>query len=308
MRILITGGKGMVGRNLCEHPAADKHMIEAPSRSQLDLFDYAATKSFIDGFQPGAIIHAAGRVAGILANDRDPAGFMVANLDLGRNVVLAAREVGVPKLINLGSSCMYPAQALGPLREETLLSGKPEPTNEGYALAKLTIAKLCEYVSREPDLSYKTIIPCNLYGRHDKYDPELSHMLPAIIRKIHEAKADGNETVEIWGDGRARREYLFAGDLADGIWHVLDHFEDAPQTMNMGIGNDLSVLGYYKEAAKVMSWTGRFVHNTSRPVGMKSKVVSIDKQKDIGWNPRTSLDEGIRQTYEDFKRQLSSQT
>ena len=304
MRVLVTGGNGMVGQHICKHPAAASHKLSAPSRAELDLSEKGAIRHYISDFRPDAIIHSAGRVAGIIANDQDPEGFLLSNLDMGRNIVLAARDANVAKLINLGSSCMYPPDAPNPLDEDYLLAGKPEPTNEGYALAKLVVAKLCDYVSRSSGIQYKTLIPCNLYGPHDKYDPDLSHMLPAIIRKIHEAAANGAEEVEVWGDGTARREYLYAGDLADGIWHALDHYDAVPQFMNIGTGKDLTVIEYYQAVAAAVGWKGRFTRNTSRPVGMKRKLLSVACQERIGWHPKTSLTTGIGKTYEDFKRRF----
>ena len=302
MRVLITGGRGMVARNVALHPEAELHDVLAPGRDELDLADFDAVRAMFSETSPDAVVHAAGRVGGILANNTDPAGFLVANLDIGRNVVLAAREAGIKKLINLGSSCMYPREAGNPLREEMLLSGPLEPTNEGYALAKLVVAKLCEYVSRVEGLDYKTLIPCNLYGYFDKYEPSVSHMLPAIIRKVHLARVKASPTVDIWGDGTALREYLFCGDLADGIWHCLGNFDRVPTYMNIGTGTDRTVNEYYEAVAKVIGWTGTFVHDLDRPVGMRRKVVSTKRQAVLGWSPKTSLEDGIRLTYEHYLR------
>lgn len=301
MKILLTGGSGMVGRNLLDHPAASNHELVAPSSAALDLSKRDAVREFVADLAPDAIIHCAGKVGGIQANISDPVGFLIRNLDMGMNIVLAARDAGVPRLLNLGSSCMYPREAQNPLREEVVLDGHLEPTNEGYAIAKIVTARLCDYISRtSPKLAYRTLIPCNLYGLHDKFDPKVSHLLPAIIRKIHDARSIGSETVEIWGDGTARREFMFAGDLADGVWTALEKFDDLPEMMNMGVGTDYSINDYYETAARVIGWQGTFTHDLSKPVGMKQKLVSVDRQRSFGWMPTTSLGAGIARTYEHF--------
>lgn len=300
MKVLVTGGRGMVGRNLIESAPKDVDII-APTRSDLDLSDRAATAGYIAQCAPDVVIHSAGRVGGIQANIADPVGFLVENLDLGLSVVLAAQAAGVPRLLNLGSSCMYPREGENPLREATVMTGALEPTNEGYALAKVAAARLCDYISRTDErLSYKTLIPCNLYGRHDKFDAATSHLIPAIIRKLHDARVAGDETVEIWGDGTARREFMWAGDLADGIWTAIERFDDLPPMMNMGLGVDYSINEYYRTAAAVIGWKGEFVHDLSRPTGMQQKLVSTDLQESFGWRPKTSLEEGIALTYAHF--------
>lgn len=306
MKILLTGGNGMVGRNIRDHALAQTHELFAPRSAELDLTNMAATEEFVAALKPELIIHAAGRVGGIQANMAHPVEFLVENLDMGRNIVMAARKVGVPKLINIGSSCMYPRAAPNPLEETAILSGELEPTNEGYALAKVVTARLCDYVSRStPELSYKTLIPCNIFGVHDKFDPSVSHLLPAIIRKIDEARQSSADSVEIWGTGEARREFMFASDLADGIWAAVTGFNALPGMMNMGVGQDHSVNDYYAAVARVIGWQGTFTHDLSKPVGMKQKLVSVDLQRQFGWMPSTSLDDAIAQTYNHF-RALSS--
>lgn len=299
--VLLTGGSGMVGRNVIESPAAAGWNLVAPISRELDLRDTQAVADFVRKLKPDVVIHAAGRVGGIQANIAAPVDFLVTNLDLGRNIVMAARAAGVGKLLNLGSSCMYPRDAANPLVESSILHGELEPTNEGYALAKIAVARLCEYVTREqPALSYKTLIPCNLYGPHDKFDPKHSHLVPAIIHKVHVAKQQGQPAVEIWGDGTARREFMFAPDLADAIWGAVERFDTVPDLMNLGVGCDHSVNDYYRIAAEVIGWNGCFVHDTSKPAGMKQKLVSIERQTAWGWSPATSLEDGIRATYRHY--------
>ena len=296
--VLLTGGTGMVGRNLLEHAGAAHWNIVAPTRRELDLRDANATLQLVRRVKPDVVVHSAGRVGGIQANIAAPVDFLVTNLDLGRNIVMAARDCGVPRLLNLGSSCMYPRHAANPLEEASVLHGELEPTNEGYALAKIAVARLCEYVSREnPQLAYKTLIPCNLYGRHDKFGPANSHLVPAIIHKVHTAKRQGLDEVEIWGDGTARREFMYSGDLADAVWRALDNFDSLPAMMNVGVGSDHSVNDYYRIASAVIGWKGRFVHDLSKPAGMKQKLVSVARQAAWGWQPSSSLEDGIRATY-----------
>ncbi len=293
----------MVGRNILDHPLAVNYDILAPSSIELDLRDTAATHQFIRQAKPDIVVHAAGRVGGIQANILNPVDFLVANTDMGRNVIFAAYKSGVPSLLNLASSCIYPRNAKNPLSENQILQGELEPTNEGYALAKIFASRLCEYVNRENENNgysanlYKTLIPCNLYGRYDKFEPEHSHLIPAIIHKIHLAKVEGLAEVEIWGDGTARREFMYAGDLADAIMKSLNEYDQIPDLMNIGLGYDYSINDYYQIAAEVIGWNGKFIYDTTKPVGMKQKLVDITRQSKWGWNPSTSLTSGIQKAY-----------
>ena len=289
----------MVGRNILEHPLVCQFEVIAPGSDELDLSDFVATRRFMADVKPDAVIHSAGRVGGIQANMANPVDFLVINVDLGRNVILAAREAGVNKLLNLASSCVYPRNATNPLGEDLILKGELEPTNEGYAIAKVFATRLCQYISREnSSLHYKTLIPCNLYGRYDKFSPAHSHLIPAIIHKVHQAKQQGHATVDIWGDGTARREFMYAGDLADAVLRGIADFEQLPELMNVGLGHDFSINEYYAVAAEVIGWHGEFVHDTTKPVGMKQKMVDIDRQRNWGWMPTISLREGIYQAYQ----------
>lgn len=297
-RLLITGGHGMVGRNIREAAEAAGWAVVAPSRSELDLTDDGAVDTFFRRAMPDMVVHAAGRVGGIQANIANPTAFLIENLDVGRNVILAARAAGIKRLLNLSTSCMYPVDAANPLREDVILSGKLEPTNEGYALAKIVAMRLCDYIRREDaSFCYKTIIPCNLYGRYDKFDEKSSHLLPAIIVKVHNALIQRERSVTVWGDGTARREFMYAGDLADAVVRAIDNFDSLPDLMNLGLGHDYSVNDYYRTAADIMGWNGKFIHDLSKPVGMKQKLVDIARQTTWGWSPRRTLAEGLRETY-----------
>lgn len=299
MRILLLGGTGMVGKNFLEHPGSASFEIIAPSRKELDLFDYSAVESFMRSCRPDLILNAAGRVGGIQANMREPVAFFLENLDLGRNIIWAGRRAGVKKLLNLGSSCMYPRNAGNPLREEAVLTGELEPTNEGYALAKIAAARFCRYINAEDSsFEYKTLIPCNLYGRWDDFDPGRAHLVPAIIHKVHGAKTEGREEVVIWGDGRARREFMYAGDLADCLINALQNFAKLPEMMNVGPGRDRTVDDYYAAAAAVIGYSGTFVHDLSRAAGMRQKLVDITRLTAFGWRAKTDLQAGLEKTYE----------
>lgn len=298
MKVLITGGNGLVGRNFREHPAVAGFALLAPSSRELNLLDYGQVAQYLAEHRPEVIIHAAGRVGGIEANLREPVRFFLDNLDMGRNLVWGARQQGVPRLINLGSSCMYPRHAPNPLREEMILQGELEPTNEGYALAKIATARLCQYIAREESgYAYKTLIPCNLYGRHDNFDPASSHLIPAVIHKMHQAKKENREAVEIWGDGLARREFMSAGDLADCLVKAVSAYETLPELMNVGVGQDCTILEYYQTVAEVVGFRGTLVHNLAKPVGMQRKLVDVTRAAAWGWTAQTSLRQGVEQAY-----------
>jgi GDP-L-fucose synthase len=306
-RVLLTGGGGMVGRNIAEHPGAAAWELLAPRRAELDLERFDAVQSFMRETRPDVVIHSAGLVGGIQANIAQPVDFLVRNVDMGRNVILAAHGAGVKQFINLASSCMYPRNGMNPLREEQVLSGELEPTNEGYAIAKIYATRLCQYLRRqEPELQYKTLIPCNLYGRYDKFDPAHSHLIPAVIRKIHEAKMAGASTVEIWGDGLARREFMDAADLADAVLRHVELGDSAPELMNIGLGHDHTINEYYTAIAAVVGWQGDFVHDLNRPVGMRQKLVDTRRQTAWGWAPRISLQDGIARCYDYFLDKVAS--
>ena len=296
--LLLTGGSGLVGRNIQNHFASNKWNIIAPSSNDLNLMDYISVKSFFNECKPDIVLHCAGRVGGISANIEEPVAFLDSNIVIGRNVIMGAREAKIKKLINLASTCIYPREAQNPLKEKYILEGKLEPTNEGYAIAKIVALRLCQYIRKEdPSYNYKTLIPCNLYGRFDKFDPKNSHLLPAIIHKVHQAKITGKQSVEIWGDGSARREFMYIEDLADAIYFALESISDIPDLMNIGVGTDYTIKEYYESVALVLGWQGEFVFDYSKPTGMAQKLSDTSLQLKWGWQPKTTLKEGIRSTY-----------
>ncbi|WP_339763901.1 GDP-L-fucose synthase [uncultured Sulfitobacter sp.] len=298
-KLFLTGGSGMVGRNVQDHAAAANWQIVAPSSRELDLMSSAAVAEFIKAEQPDLIVHSAGKVGGIRANMAEPVAFLDRNITIGRNVIMGAYEAGVKRLINLGSTCIYPRAAANPLSEDLLLTGELEPTNEGYAIAKIFALRLCQYIRREDStFQYKTLIPCNLFGPYDKFNPNVSHLLPAIIQKVHDAKLAGDPTVEIWGDGMARREFMYSADLADAIFRAADDIENIPDLMNVGVGHDHSINDFYATVARVIGWQGSFTHDLSKPTGMARKLSDTSRQTAWGWQPQTSLEDGITKTYQ----------
>jgi GDP-L-fucose synthase len=240
-------------------------------------------------------------VGGIKANIQNPVRFLEENVTMGRNVLMGARDCNVRHLVNLGSSCMYPHSIDSPLSEDLLLKGELEPTNEGYALAKLFTSKLCQYIHQEnPDMKYKTLIPCNLYGKYDKFDQESSHLVAAIIQKVHNAKIANSKFIDVWGDGTARREFMYAGDLADAILLAAEDLDSVPDVMNVGFGSDYSINEYYELVASIIDWKGELKHNLNMPVGVRQKLNAINLQRKWGWTAQVSLRQGIEKTYQYF--------
>lgn len=292
----------MVGRNILEHPMSRGLDIHSPSRSELDLRDKNRIRRCLEVLAPDLIIHAAGRVGGISANINYPYDFLLENLEIGTNIISAAVDVGVPRLLNLASSCIYPKDVEGALTEDMILGGRLEPTNEGYALAKITALRLCEFISKRSDkINYKTLIPCNLYGPHDKFDLSSAHLIPAIISKVHAAKVSGDAAVEIWGDGTARREFMYVEDLASAVLRIARNYDQTPSLMNIGLGYDHTVLDYYRAVADVVNWNGNFTFDLTKPAGMKRKLLNVDLQTAWGFQPSHTLKMGIRKTYEFYK-------
>ncbi len=304
-KLLITGGSGMVGQNILNHPFAKSWEIFAPSSNELNLTNTLECEKYISKKMPNLIIHSAGKVGGIKANIAEPVEFLDKNIMIGRNVIMGARFAGVKNLINLASTCIYPRLAENPLNEELILKGELEPTNEGYAIAKIFSTRLCEYIRREdPTYQYKTLIPCNLYGLYDKFDPNKSHLVPAIIHKIHQAKISNKPSVEIWGNGNARREFMYSADLADAVFNAARNMEILPNKINIGIGNDYTINEYYETIAEVLGWNGIFTHDLSKPVGMMRKLCDTSLQSNWGWKPKTSLKIGLMKTYQYYLETL----
>jgi GDP-L-fucose synthase len=303
MNVLLTGGSGMLGQAIrrLQPYIAKEIKILAPPRHELDLRDPQSVTHYFKVHSCDAVIHTAAKVGGIQANIADPVEFMTDNILISTHVIDAARAAGVTRLINLGSSCMYPRNFHGLLQEDDILAAPLEPTNEAYAIAKIAAAKLCSYISGQYGLFYRTFIPCNLYGPSDTFDLKNGHLIAAAIVKIHRAVQAQEQTVEIWGDGTARREFIYVDDLAEFILSSLTKLEDMPDTLNIGLGQDYTVNEYYQMIARVIGFKGDFVHNRAAPVGMTHKLMDITKAKEFGWNPETTFDSGMTAAYESYK-------
>ncbi len=306
MKILLTGSNGMVGKNILAHNSAINYNFLTPSSKDLNLLNYQDVKKYIAIHQPDFVIHAAGKVGGIQANIKEPVSFLVDNIDMGRNIIMAAKSNNIKNLLNLSSSCMYPRNVENPLSESLILKGELEPTNEGYAIAKIMSTRLCEYIVKEDDSkNYKTVIPCNLYGKYDKFDPQNSHMIPAVISKIYQAILTDSREISIWGDGKSRREFMYTEDLADFIFYAITNFDKMPQNINVGLGHDYSINNYYSEIAKVLGYKGKFTHDLTKPTGMKQKLIDDTKLKEFGWKSKTNLTEGLRKTVDYYKSKIN---
>jgi GDP-L-fucose synthase len=298
MKVLVTGGSGQLGKSLKRVAARDFPDLDMVflSSADADLRDKGACE---DVFQSGfdAVIHAAARVGGIQSNIDHPVEYLADNLLINTHVINAAFNAGVGNFIFIGSSCMYPKDYRQPLVETDVLAAPLEETNEGYALAKISGAKHCEYISRTTGRAYRTFVPCNLYGLDDHFDSEASHLVAAIVSKVGQAVRTGSDEIEIWGDGTARREFLFSDDLSSFILSNLANLKSLPQMLNLGYGEDCSVGDYYRIIADIAGFEGRFTYDTGRPAGMKQKLMDSSLAKTHGWSPLTNLHDGLRLTY-----------
>jgi GDP-L-fucose synthase len=302
-KIWIAGHKGMVGsalvRNLESRP--DEFEILKVDRTQVDLRDQAAVEAFMKISRPDAIIFAAAKVGGIMANDTMPADFIYDNLAIETNVIHSAHRADVNRLVFLGSSCIYPKFAPQPIREDSLLTGPLEPTNEWYAIAKIAGIKLCQAYRKQYGRRYISVMPCNLYGPNDNFDPFTSHVLPALIRKFHEAKASGAREVVLWGTGAPLREFLHVDDLAAGVVYCLEHY-DAYEHINCGSGSEISILDLARIIQRVVGFEGALTFDTSKPDGTPRKIMDSSKILALGWKPQIALEDGVKSSYDWFLR------
>ena len=274
------------------------------SHAELDLTDQAAVRDFFDRERPAAVILAAAVVGGILANSTRPALFISNNLQIQDNVIDAAWRCGTEKLVFLGSSCIYPRLCPQPIREEYLLSGPLEPTNEWYAIAKIAGIKLCQAYRREYGFNAISLMPTNLYGPGDSFDPQNSHVLPALIRRFHEARQSGASAVTIWGSGSPRREFLHVDDLAEAIIHLMNTY-DSGEIVNVGCGEDLTIRELAAMVASVVGYTGELRFDTSRPDGTPRKLLDVTRIRQLGWAPRVPLRAGLEATYAWFQTHIT---
>ncbi|ASV97074.1 GDP-L-fucose synthase family protein [Paraburkholderia aromaticivorans] len=299
-RIFVAGHRGMVGSALVRRLAAEGYPnVITRSRRELDLTDQAAVNRFFESEQIDVVLLAAARVGGILANATRPGEFIYENLVIETNVIHAAYRAKVERLVFFGSSCIYPKQCPQPIREEYLLSSPLEPTNDAYAIAKIAGVKLCEAYNREYNTQYVALMPTNLYGPNDNYDLNSSHVLPALLRKAHEAKLNGDATLSVWGSGTPRREFLHVDDLAAATLFVLEH-DVTVGLFNVGVGEDLSIRELAECICKVVGFDGELVFDASKPDGTPRKLLDVSRLAQMGWRATIGLEEGIASTYRNF--------
>jgi GDP-L-fucose synthase len=298
-RVFVAGHRGMVGRALLCRLAAEPVELLTATRAELDLTQGAATEAWLAAHRPQVVVVAAARVGGIEANRTRPVEFLEENLLIELNLIRASFRVGVEKLLFLGSSCIYPRACPQPIREEYLLTGPLEPTNEAYALAKIAGVRLCQAYRRQHGCDFISAMPTNLYGPHDNFDLEASHVVPALIRKMHEAKHSGAPAVEVWGSGRPRREFLHVDDLADACLFLLRRYGgEAP--VNVGCGADLTIRALAEAVRHAVGYHGELRFDPARPDGTPRKLLDTRKLDALGWRPRISLQEGLAATYRWF--------
>ena len=309
MKVYVAGHRGMVGSAIVRALRARGYAdIVTRTHAELDLADQQAVRAFFAKEKPGHVVLAAAKVGGIHANNTYPAEFIYENLMMEANVVHEAYRAGVKKLLFLGSSCIYPVRAAQPMREDALLTGTLEPTNEPYAIAKIAGIKLCESYNRQYGVDYRSVMPTNLYGPGDNYHPENSHVIPALIRRFHEAKEGRAPKVTLWGTGTPRREFLFVDDMAEASVHVMQldakTYQANTQPMlshiNVGTGEDITIAELGRLVAKVVGYTGEIVQDTSKPDGAPRKLMDVSRLRALGWQPRVGLEDGLALAYRDF--------
>jgi len=298
--VYVAGHRGMVGSALVRRLATENCRVLTVSRGSLDLRNQAAVDRWFDEHRPQAVFHAAARVGGIHDNDTHPGDFLYDNLAIATHVIEASRRVGVEKLLFLGSSCIYPRLASQPMSESALLTGPLEPTNEWYAIAKIAGLKLCQAYRRQHGCDFVSVMPTNLYGPNDNYDLMSGHVLAALIAKTEDAVRHGRETLEIWGTGSPRREFLHVDDLADAVVFLMKTWSDA-EPINIGTGADVTIAELAQLIAREAGFTGEFVFDTSKPDGAPRKLLDVGKLSALGWRPRIDLDVGVRQTIEQYR-------
>ena len=305
-KIYIAGHRGMVGSAIHRKLKSEGFTnFVVRTSSELDLRDQTAVRDFFDQERPDYVFLAAAKVGGIMANNVFRAEFLLENLQIQNNVIDSAHRAGVQKLMFLGSSCIYPKLAPQPLREDYLLTGLLEPTNEPYAIAKIAGIKLCEAYRSQYGSHFISVMPTNLYGPNDNYDLNNSHVLPAMIRKFHEAKAEGKPFVELWGTGSPRREFLHADDLADACYFLMQHY-DEPELINIGVGEDVTIKALAELIQRVVGYEGQIHWNTDKPDGTPRKLMDVGKLHGLGWKHSIEIEEGIRATYQDFLKKIES--
>ncbi len=296
LKVWVAGHTGMAGSSIVRRLQSETCEILTVARREVDLRRQSAVEEWMEHHRPDAVFLAAGTVGGILANSTRPAEFLYDNLQIELNIIQASRNVGVKKLLFLGSSCIYPREAAQPMTEEALLTGPLEPTNEAYAIAKIAGIKLCEAYRRQYGCDFISAMPTNLYGIGDNFDLQQGHVAAALIAKFHRAKIENQPSVELWGSGRPLREFLFVDDLADALIFMMKHYSDAPH-LNVGTGREISILDLAKLLGSIVGYQGEIVFDASKPDGMMRKVMQVDRLASLGWRASTSVEEGFRAAY-----------
>ena len=292
----------MLGLSLKKFANIQGREILTPNRSVLDLRDEPSTRLYLAKLKPKVIIHTAARVGGISANIANPLDFLIDNIRIDLNLLTAASELKIPNLVYIGSSCMYPKNLSHAMREDEILTGPLEPTNESYALAKLIGWKSVKIIANSSSLAWRTVVLSNLYGPNDHFNPEKSHLLAAIIEKVTVADTLGSPTVEMWGDGSSRREFTYVDDVSEFIIRSLPRLAEFPVTMNLGAGIDHSVREYYEIVFNSLGYNGQIREDLTKPTGMKRKLMDISLAESYGWNPKTSIESGVQQTIAWYKQ------
>ncbi|EAX48790.1 NAD-dependent epimerase/dehydratase [Thermosinus carboxydivorans Nor1] len=304
-KIYIAGHRGLAGSAIVRQLRSQGYVnIITRTSAELDLRCQAAVDAFFRAFRPEYVFLAAAKVGGIWANNRYPAEFIYDNLAIATNVIHAAHCYGVKKLLFLGSSCIYPKYASQPLKEEYLLTGELEPTNEWYAVAKIAGIKLCQAYRRQYDANFIAVMPANLYGINDNFDLETAHVLPALLRKFHEAKAAGMSAVTVWGSGKARREFLYVDDLAEACCFLMQNY-DGEEIINVGTGTDITIRELAELIREIVGFNGDIIYDRTKPDGTFQKLLDVTKINRLGWQAKIGLREGIEKTYRWFKDCLS---
>lgn len=297
-KIYIAGHKGLVGSAILrKFQSEDYQNIITKTHSELNLTRQNLVEDFFNKEKPDYVVIAAARVGGIKANMTYPAEFLYENLSIQNNVIWSALKTDVKKLAFLGSSCIYPRECPQPMKEEYLLTGKLEPTNEAYAVAKIAGLKLCEYIKRELKKTFISVMPTTIYGPNDHFDPVVAHVVPSLIRRLVEAKKLGSPSIKIWGTGNSRREFLYVDDLADAIYFLMQNY-DSEEFINIGVGDDISIKELAKILKDLIDFKGELVFDTSKPDGMPRKLMDTQKLNNLGWKPKVELKQGLKQTIE----------
>jgi GDP-L-fucose synthase len=298
-RIFVTGHRGMVGSAIVRRLAQEGCEILVAAREQVDLRMQESTEDWLNAHRPDVVINAAGHVGGIYANDRYPADFIADNLAIGLNVIRGAHKAGVAKLLALGSSCIYPKHAPQPMTESALMTGPLEPTNQWYAIAKIAAIKLCQAYRIQYGADFISVMPTNLYGIGDNYHPDNSHVPAALIRRFHEAKISGAPSVQVWGTGQPRREFLCSDDLADACVFLLKHYSDY-EFINVGAGKDITIAEFARLVRDIVGYPGAIVYDASRHDGPPQKLLDTSRLSALGWEPKVMLKDGLAMSYADF--------